>query len=379
MTITSTTLLYLFITLLSVTAYPSEYASWLEYIRDLDHLEGIKALPAFYAAQHYLGSLGVGLLMASFLALIITSLIGNITALSRLFHAMGKDRILPARFAEINAHGAPGNAIRLIVGLSLLIPFLGRTAIGWIVDVTTIGATIIYAFVSASARKLALKRSDRAEKWTGTIGFALMIIYLLYLLLPNLVSRGSMAKESYFLFIVWSILGFLFFRNILHRDKARRFSESVIVWMALLALVLFIALIWTQQSMISSNQVMMDHIREYYTVSGDASQLRLADELFIGQQMNELEKANTQTILMATGMFIFALVIMLSNYSFMNKQTKESQRIANTDPLTGVKSKHAYLMREKELDDEISRSAAKGFSVVVCNVNGLKFINDTWA
>jgi len=34
--------------------------------------------------------------------------------------------------------------------------------------------------------------------------------------------------------------------------------------------------------------------------------------------MNALEKADTRTMLMAAGMF-FALVIMLSNYSFMNK------------------------------------------------------------
>ena len=377
-TVISTTALYLLVTLLSVTAYPPRYASWLEYIRDIGQLEGLEALPAFYAAQYYLGGAGVTALMTALLALIVTSLIGNMTSLSRLFYALGKDRVLPRRFAEVNGRGAPGKAILLAACLSLPIPFLGRTAIGWIVDVTTIGATIIYAFVSASARKLALSRSDRTEQWTGGLGFLLMVFYLLHLLLPNLVAQGSMARESHFLFIVWSILGFLFFRSILRRDKERRFGKSVIVWVALLALVLFIALIWMRQSMIASNHLMMDNIRAHYMASQDVTAARLADEQFIGLQMGELEKANTRTMLMATGMFIFALLIMLSNYSFMNRQTRESEMIVNTDAMTGVKSKHAYLTMEREQDDAIRRGEAEPFSVVVCDVNGLKYINDNF-
>ena len=123
-------LLYVFVTLLSVTAYPPEYGSWLEYIRDLDHLSGTKALPAFYAAEYYLGGAGIWILMASLLALILTSLIGNITALSRLFYALGRDGVLPSSLGELNRHGVPGKAIGLIALVSALVPFLGRTAIG---------------------------------------------------------------------------------------------------------------------------------------------------------------------------------------------------------------------------------------------------------
>ena len=377
-TVLSATVLYIFITLLSVTAYPAEYGSWLEYIRDIGNLEGLKALPAFYAAQHYMGRTGVGILMTALLALIVTSLIGNTTALSRLFYALGKDQVLPARFAELNRHGAPGKAIMLVACLSLPIPFLGRTTIGWIVDVTTIGATIIYALVSASTWKLAKSRGDWSAYCTGFLGLLLMVFYLLYLLLPNLVAEGSRAKESYFLFIVWTVLGFLFFRNILQRDHAQRFGKSLIVWVALLALVLFIALIWMRQSMLSSNHLMMENVRTHYLLSQDASAARLADEQFIGAQMRELEKADSRTMLMATGMFAFALVIMLSNYSFMNKQKQAIETIANTDAMTGVKSKRAYLALEEELNTAIRQHKAEAFSVVVCDVNGLKYINDNY-
>ncbi len=53
--IISTMLLYVFVTLTSVTAYPDRYGSWLEYINDIDNLDGIEALPAFYAANAYMG------------------------------------------------------------------------------------------------------------------------------------------------------------------------------------------------------------------------------------------------------------------------------------------------------------------------------------
>ena len=94
LSVLSAAILYIFVLLLSVSAYPPEYGSWMEYIRDLGSLDGIKGLPAFYAADHYLGRFGVDLLIVSLLALILTSLIGNTTALSRLFYALAKDEIL---------------------------------------------------------------------------------------------------------------------------------------------------------------------------------------------------------------------------------------------------------------------------------------------
>ena len=205
-----------------------------------------------------------------------------------------------------------------------------------------------------------------------------MVFYLLYLLLPNLVSEGSMARESYFLFIIWTVLGFLYFRSILQRDHAQRFGKSLIVWVVFLGLVLFIALIWMRQSMMEANHHMMENIRLHYLASMDGSAVRLADERFIAGQMGELEKADTRTILMATGMFVFSLMIMLSNYSFMNKQNLEIKTIANRDAMTGVKNKNAFLYSENEINQAIQRHQAGAFAVVVCDVNGLKYINDNF-
>ena len=48
-----------------------------------------------------------------------------------------------------------------------------------------------------------------------------------------------------------------------------------------------------------------------------------------------------------------------------------------TDALTGVKSKQAYIEKEKELDRSIREGAAEPFAVIVFDLNNLKQVNDT--
>ncbi|MCR4647426.1 MAG: GGDEF domain-containing protein [Oscillospiraceae bacterium] len=51
--------------------------------------------------------------------------------------------------------------------------------------------------------------------------------------------------------------------------------------------------------------------------------------------------------------------------------------MAQQDALTGIRNKHAYVQAETEMDDLISKQQAPPFAVVVCDVNGLKKVNDT--
>lgn len=369
-----TTILYVLITLLSMTAYPERYGSWLEYIRDRGNLSGLEALPAFYAANHYMGFAGVVLLMTALLSLVITSLIGQTTAASRLFCAMGRDKMIPGKFSEIGKYDTPGKAIGIIAVSALIIPFVGKTAIGWIVDVTCIGATLIYGMVSACAFKRARERDDKAEKFTGIFGLLMMVFYALYTLAPNLISESTIERETYFLFIVWIILGFIFFRMLLSSDKSKKYGNSAIVWASLLALVLLISLIWMRQSMINANTRLQSNIEAYYEQHDENTDEEL---VFLRGQIDDLEKDDTRAIIMALGMFGFAMLIMFSNHAYLSRKHEESIQIVNTDPLTGVKSKHAYMTMCRDLDHKISGGHKEDFAVVVCDVNGLKHVNDT--
>ncbi len=373
----STSVLYILITLASVTAYPPQYSGWLEYIKDLDNLSGIEALPTFYAAYTYLGNGGYYLLMAALLALVISSLIGNITSLSRMICAMGKDRVIPESFGKLNKYCVPEKAIWLVVLMSCVMPLVGRTAISWIVDVTTIGAVMLYGLVSACAYSLAKNMGDTREMYYGLAGVITMIAIGAWFLLPSLFVKGSIATETYLLFILWSVLGFLFFRYILRRDKKKRFGTSVSVWVVLLALVLLVSLIWMRQSMITSYDTTLADMRAYYHQPGESSEERTRDELYIAELMDRHEVLNSRTMLIAVGMFGFALTVMLTNHSYMNRRQMESEMKANRDPMTGVMSKHAWVAKEKEIDAEIREGERNEFAVVVCDVNGLKKINDT--
>ena len=63
------------------------------------------------------------------------------------------------------------------------------------------------------------------------------------------------------------------------------------------------------------------------------------------------------------------------------KEQKEAlgsaTHMAYTDPLTGVKNKHAYLEAQEELDRRIKEGSLERFGIIVFDLNGLKIINDT--
>ena len=378
------TAIYIFVTLLSISAYPEGCTSWLDYIRNLGDYSGIEGLPAFYAAHHYMGDFGVAILMAALLALVLTSLIGNLRALSRLLLATARDGILPSRFSELNDRNTPANALILVAAISAVIPFVGRTAIGWIVDVTTLGATMLYGFVSAATLKTARKLKRRRETITGLIGFATMLLFGVYLLFPNLFGDAMLETETYILVMVWTVIGFFYFRQIIKKDHARRFGRAIVVWIALLALVVFMAMIWSGRVYEKATSDAIYAVQEYYVTNADEGVSGQDEAAFIQNQLDQIHQTDAINTAIVTGLFIMALSAMLINHLSMQKwETKAvaerdaARETAFKDPMTGAKSKTAYLQREKEINTAIEEETQEKFAVVVCDVNGLKKINDT--
>ena len=379
-----TTALYIFVTLLSVTAYPPQFDSWYDYIGNLGSLQGIEGLPAFYAASCYLGDAGVSILYVVLFALIVTSLIGNITALSRLVFALARDSILPGPLASLNRKGIPYKAIGAIVAVSCIVPFLGRTAIGWIVDVTTIGATITYGFVSAAAIRTARRNHDRVETWTGIAGLAIMIVMGALLVLPNLFASSSLAQESYFLFITWSLLGLIFFHRILRRDPEKRFGDSVVVWIALLAFVMFMSFVWMEERFETVSTDAMTELRAYYEEGTDADGTPEDADRHFSIQLQKVHAADMANTFVVLCLFALSFGVMISNYSYMRRKQLEDELLlevermrADTDPLTGVKNKTAYVERELDISMRIENGTMGPFALGVFDLNDLKVTNDT--
>ena len=383
--ILTVTLLYIFLFLLSVSAFPPEYDSWLSYIRDTGSLSGLKGLPAFYAANRNIGPAGEIVLLFVLFSVVITSLIGNTLALSRLMYALSKDQVMPENYSRLNRQKSPVDAFRLIVIVSLIIPFLGRTAVGWIVDVTTLGATIIYGFVSGSAFIKARKEGRVVETVTGLLGVIVMIVFVVMLLLPNFLYTGAMATESYFLFAVWAVIGIIFFRHILlHDHKDRRFGKTGIVWVVLLMLILMTSLEWVKQTSAFYTRTSMENIISHYRLESTEEEQDQTTDDFVRAEMEKLGLINNYSIGVTLILFTFAVWIILSNQSIMVKRETEHERELNearaaayTDPLTGVKSKAAYAARESQFENLVNSRDIEEFAVVVCDINGLKQVNDS--
>jgi len=90
---------------------------------------------------------------------------------------------------------------------------------------------------------------------------------------------------------------------------------------------------------------------------------------------------NCKVLRMADGNDDRHIIIGVSNVDAQMKREQElllARERANRDPLTGVKSKHFYVETETEINREIADGTTLPFAIAVCDVNGLKLVNDTY-
>ena len=164
----------------------------------------------------------------------------------------------------------------------------------------------------------------------------------------------------------------------------RRFGKSVVAWIVLLSLILFTSLAWFGQITGSAVSGFAARVQDYYSGTGTSPDLAMDEATFMDVVTRSLNGSITKGITLVSALFMFSLGMMVSNFAIMRSREDESERrrvdaqiVANRDPLTGVKSKHAYNTKEAELNDLIGTDLTVEFAVVVCDVNGLKQVNDT--
>ncbi len=203
-----------YVVLNTVTAMvvPEGYASWVEYIHDMPNLSGILSLPTFHAGQQLLGNWGVLFLGIAVLGAILSGIVGFFMATSRLLYSMAKERVLPDWFGKLDErYKTPANAIKFVLVIALVAPFFGRTALGWIVDMSSIGAAIGYGYTSLAAFKFAKKEKHTPIMVTGVIGFLMALVFVVLLLVPIPMFNCSLGKESYICLLIWIVLGLVFY------------------------------------------------------------------------------------------------------------------------------------------------------------------------
>ncbi len=320
---------YMLLTYLAATIRPDEYSNWAEYIADLNNVSGLKSLPVFYGIWKSMGNVGISLLAVVIGAGIITGIVGNLIAASRLMVSMSKEKILPKWFSELTDSGLPKNAILFLFAISVVIPFFGRTAIGWIVDVTTAGATIVYGFTSAAAYKRAKHEENTVALVFGAIGLLAAVFFGLFLTVPNLWLLSAMATESYLILAIWSILGFVFFRWVFSKDEEQKLGKSTVVWIVMILVIFFSSLMWTRQSTHSNVESLLTDITEYY--GQEMKERGIGDEERDLNEEREVLQANVDevsSILLSNSiiqmtLILAAIAIFFNVYTHLQKREKK--------------------------------------------------------
>ncbi|MCR5156539.1 MAG: amino acid permease [Butyrivibrio sp.] len=316
---------YSALALIASSGIHSNYSGWVDYIADLPNIKGILGLPTFHVAHDAMGDAGIIILGIAAFAGVMTGLIGNLIAASRLIYIMGQDGIMPSWFSRLNDKHIPQNALMALTGISVLIPFLGRTAIGWIVDVTTFGAIIAYAYTSAAATTEAKFENNVKIIFTGILGFIISVIFFLYFML---FSAGAMSTKSYLLLVIWSIIGFLYYRFVFEYDNQKRFGHSPIVWITFMGMIFFMLLIWVKNATNDITRAVVNGIQNHYQsqdveMSPDAIDRASS---YVSDMMSKADQAITRNIMVQMALILVSLLIMVKLYSIMYKREKQAQK-----------------------------------------------------
>lgn len=253
-------IVYILLTLVSVSAVPDGYASWQAYIADLGQLDGVNAVPTFYAASSIMGKGGLVLMAVAALAAILTGMIAAYRATTRVLSTMAEDRILSDRFANTTY------SILFIMVVSILISIFGRNTLECFMELTSLGAIIGFGYTSASAWKVARRTGKRAYAVTGALGTIISIAFIVVQLIPRLTALETMGADAFLLLTLWCLLGFLFYLRIVARSKTASNSGTATAGVVMFTLLLYAVLMWLGKKLYAAGSI--SAVRETLSMEG---------------------------------------------------------------------------------------------------------------
>lgn len=341
-------LTYIMLILCASMSVPDGFKNWGEYIASLARLDGVQEIPTFHAAQDAMGVPGLVILGVAAFCGIMTGLIGNLIALSRLIYRLSSDKLFPKGLKKLNSRKIPSRAILCVGAVSAVIPFFGRTAISWIVDVTTIGATVVFACVAVCALVVGKREKIVSAGVLGALGLLISVVFALSYMLPFLSPESELSPESYLILLVWSVIGMMVFRVLMGRDKTRRIGKSIVVWIVLFCLVLLLSVSWINRTTIerteeisSEMQVVSTEIAERAGIDADNDSV-IETNIYFENSLNNF----AQTVRRNTGIFacliLGSLVLIFSIFSIIKRREKqiEAERITAEE---NSRAKSAFL------------------------------------
>lgn len=166
--------------------------------------------PTGYVVRNTIGLVGIIVLGIAMFCAVVSGMNAFYISTSRLMYAMAKEGSLPKWFEHLSPkYGTPTNAILFTMAMSLFAPWFGREILLWIVDMTSVGAAIVFAYTTGSAAVIGYR--DRSWKYTvfGILGCLFSLFFLSLLIIPGM--PGYLSIQSRVVLFVWILIGVLFY------------------------------------------------------------------------------------------------------------------------------------------------------------------------
>ena len=136
---------------------------------------------------------------------------------SRAIFSMAESYMIPHRFSKLHPKfKTPVNALILIGAISLIAPFLGRTALVWISDAASFACCVAYCMVSLSFIKLRkkeplMKRPYKVKHYraVGTIAVIMSAFMIIMFIVPG--SGCTLTVQEWVIVGGWCLLGIYFY------------------------------------------------------------------------------------------------------------------------------------------------------------------------
>ncbi len=174
------------------------------------------AWDAGWIASEVFGSFGGIALSVPVLAAVLAGMNGFFMATTRLLFSMGRSKFLPDFFSELHPkYNTAWKSVLFTLAFTLIVPWCGRAALLWIVDMSSIGTALAYLFTCLTAYKYLEKNPSAVtsvlSKPICILGACTSITCFILLIYPE--SPAAITAPSWITLFAWIAMGGLFYSS----------------------------------------------------------------------------------------------------------------------------------------------------------------------
>jgi amino acid transporter len=154
---------------------------------------------------------------------ILTSWNAMFLGATRILFAMGRAKMLPPVFAKTNTKGAPVAAIILTGGFGMIAPFLGKNALGWFVDASSLGTVVAYLCVAISFIKLRHQEPNLERPWKAkrhrVIGILSLLACIFYISIYLPFGSSALGVHEWMMVGLWAFIGIIMYVSNIRQNR----------------------------------------------------------------------------------------------------------------------------------------------------------------